>query len=111
MPIYEYECGKCGEVFEVFQKLSDPPPKTHTCGSRKIRRIMSQTSFILKGTGWYVTDYARKDKGGDDNGSAKSSKKDGESSDDKSKKDIPGKESTKKDSKKKDSGGAQQSAA
>jgi putative FmdB family regulatory protein len=60
MPIYEYQCDKCGEVFEVFQKVSDPPPKTHSCGSDKLHRVMSQTSFILKGTGWYVTDYARK---------------------------------------------------
>ena len=61
MPIYEYQCEKCGEVFEVFQKVSDPPPKRHECGGRKIKRVMSQTSFILKGTGWYVTDYARKE--------------------------------------------------
>lgn len=64
MPIYEYQCEKCGEVFEVFQKVSDPAPKSHTCGSRKIKRLMSQTSFVLKGTGWYVTDYGRKDQGG-----------------------------------------------
>ena len=64
MPIYEYECLKCGEIFEVFQKLSDPPPKSHKCGSRKVRRIMSRTSFVLKGTGWYITDYGRKDQGG-----------------------------------------------
>ncbi|MEE8408432.1 MAG: zinc ribbon domain-containing protein, partial [Myxococcota bacterium] len=61
MPIYEYECEKCGEVFEVFQKVSDPPPKSHSCGSRKVRRLISRTSFVLKGTGWYVTDYARKE--------------------------------------------------
>lgn len=65
MPIYEYECDKCGEIFEVFQKLSDPPPKKHSCGSRKVHRVMSRTSFVLKGTGWYITDYARKEKGHD----------------------------------------------
>ena len=64
MPIYEYQCEKCGEVFEVFQKVSDPPPKSHSCGSRKVKRIMSQTSFVLKGSGWYITDYGRKDTGG-----------------------------------------------
>ena len=62
MPIYEYECQKCGEVFEVFQKMSDPAPKSHSCGSRKVRRLISQTSFQLKGSGWYVTDYASKEK-------------------------------------------------
>jgi putative FmdB family regulatory protein len=64
MPIYEYQCEKCGEVFEVFQKVSDPAPKSHACGSRKIKRLMSQTSFVLKGSGWYITDYGRKDQGG-----------------------------------------------
>ena len=70
MPIYEYKCLKCGEIFEVFQKLSDPPPKSHTCGSRRVQRVMSRTSFILKGTGWYITDYGRKDKGGGGEGSS-----------------------------------------
>jgi len=64
MPIYEYECQKCGEVFEVLQKMSDPAPKSHSCGSRKVRRVMSQSSFQLKGDGWYITDYARKDQKG-----------------------------------------------
>jgi putative FmdB family regulatory protein len=81
MPIYEYQCQKCGEIFEVFQKFSDPPPKRHECGGRKIKRLMSQTSFILKGTGWYVTDYARKEqsqkegKGKDKNTEKKQEKK------------------------------------
>ncbi len=82
MPIYEYECKKCGEVFEVMQKYSDPPPKTHkSCGSRRVKRIMSRSSFILKGTGWYVTDYARKDKGdsGSNSKGSSGSKEKGES--------------------------------
>ncbi len=60
MPIYEYECIECGEVFERLQKVSDPPPEGHDCGSKLVRRVMSRSSFILKGDGWYVTDYARK---------------------------------------------------
>jgi putative FmdB family regulatory protein len=75
VPIYEYQCDKCGEVFEVFQKLSDPPPKSHSCGSRKVHRIMSRTSFILKGTGWYLTDYARKGTPTDSDGGGKTKKK------------------------------------
>ena len=62
MPIYEYECQKCGEIFEVMQKISDPPPAEHECGSQDIKRVMSRSSFILKGDGWYLTDYARKGK-------------------------------------------------
>lgn len=60
MPIYEYKCEGCNEVFEVFQKHNDPPPTPHTCGSTKVHRILSNTSFALKGTGWYKTDYASK---------------------------------------------------
>ena len=60
MPIYEYECGKCG-VFEHSQRISDAAlAKCPTC-RRKVRRLISSTSFQLKGTGWYVTDYARAD--------------------------------------------------
>ena len=60
MPIYEYECGKCG-VFEHSQRMSDAAlSKCPTC-RRKVRRLISNTSFQLKGTGWYVTDYARAD--------------------------------------------------
>ena len=73
MPIYEYQCKKCGDVFEVMQKMSDPPPKRHACGGRKIERLLSQTSFRLKGTGWYVTDFrdgGKGAKGGADKGGA-----------------------------------------
>jgi putative FmdB family regulatory protein len=78
MPIYEYECGKCG-VFEQSQRISEPAlTKCPTC-RRKVRRLISSTSFQLKGTGWYVTDYARagadgkKGKDGGDSSSSESS--------------------------------------
>ncbi len=62
MPIYEYECKNCGERFEVWQKITEEPLKVcEKCGGELVR-LISQTSFILKGTGWYVTDYARKEK-------------------------------------------------
>jgi len=58
MPIYEYKCDKCG-VFEVTQRITENSlKKCPTCKS-KVERIISATSFVLKGTGWYVTDYAR----------------------------------------------------
>ncbi len=63
MPIYEYECKKCHKMTEVMQRMSDPgPAKCPHCGSKRIERVMSQTSFQLKGEGWYITDYSRKDK-------------------------------------------------
>jgi putative FmdB family regulatory protein len=67
MPIYEYECAKCGE-FEVTQRITDDPLKRcPTCRS-KVRKLISNTSFQLKGSGWYVTDYARKDGGASKDG-------------------------------------------
>ena len=62
MPIYEYECTECGKVEEALQKFSDKPlKKCHHC-SGKLQKIVSHSSFQLKGTGWYVTDYADRSK-------------------------------------------------
>lgn len=58
MPIYEYQCDHCG-VFEVSQRITeDPLKKCPTCKG-KVRRLISNTSFLLKGNGWYATDYGR----------------------------------------------------
>lgn len=58
MPIYEYECPKCGHVFEEWGKASEPHKKEPcpVCGELS-PRVMSRTSFVLKGDGWYVSDY------------------------------------------------------
>jgi len=61
MPIYEYLCEKCGEHIEVLQKISDAPLKKCTKCRGKLVKTVSRTSFQLKGSGWYVTDYSRKD--------------------------------------------------
>ena len=58
MPIYEYRCEHCGD-FEEMQRITDPPLARCPKCRRKVRRLISSTSFQLKGTGWYVTDYAR----------------------------------------------------
>jgi putative FmdB family regulatory protein len=64
MPIYEYRCEQCGE-FEVMQKITGRPlAKCPTCRS-KVTKLISNTSFQLKGTGWYATDYAHKGNGGE----------------------------------------------
>ena len=61
MPVYEYECESCGKYLEVWQKITDAPlTKCEACGG-KLRKLISQSSFVLKGSGWYVTDYARKE--------------------------------------------------
>lgn len=66
MPIYEYKCCKCGTVSEVIQKFSDAPlTDCEECGNHgTLEKLMSLGSFHLKGSGWYVTDYGRKDTGG-----------------------------------------------
>lgn len=64
MPIYEYSCQKCG-VVEVTQRITEKAlTKCPTCKS-KVKKLISNTSFQLKGTGWYVTDYARKGQNGE----------------------------------------------
>lgn len=61
MPIYEYDCSACGDRFERIQRFSDPDPETcPACGAASPKRRISESAFHLKGSGWYVTDYARK---------------------------------------------------
>jgi putative FmdB family regulatory protein len=61
MPIYEYRCHKCRKTFEVMQKFSDQPLSRCPSCSGKVSKIISNCSFQLKGSGWYVTDYKKKD--------------------------------------------------
>jgi len=59
MPLYDYKCHKCGEVFEVRQKFADEPLKVHdNCGG-EVHRMLSAPALQFKGTGWYVTDYGK----------------------------------------------------
>jgi putative FmdB family regulatory protein len=60
MPIYEYICEKCGAHTEVLQKVSDAPLKKCRECKGKLEKIVSRTSFQLKGSGWYKTDYSSK---------------------------------------------------
>ncbi len=59
MPIYEYECPKCGR-FDALQKMSAPALKTHEVCGAKVRKVMSASSFAFKGSGFYITDYKGK---------------------------------------------------
>ena len=74
MPIYEYKCDKCGDVFEVRQKFADEPVAVHEKCGGPVHRLMSTPSFNFKGSGWYVTDYGK-----GSNGSKKSDKESKES--------------------------------
>jgi putative FmdB family regulatory protein len=61
MPLYEYQCEACGHRFEVIQKFSDPPVETcPRCGGA-VRKLLSSPAIQFKGSGWYITDYAKKD--------------------------------------------------
>ena len=60
MPIYEYQCKKCGKQFEAFQGITEPDLKTCKFCKGKVQKMMSLSSFSLKGSGWYATDYAGK---------------------------------------------------
>ncbi len=62
MPVYEYECTQCGHHMEAFQKISDSPLETCELCNGKIKKLISQSTFHLKGTGWYVTDYASRNR-------------------------------------------------
>lgn len=63
MPVYEYECTHCGRIVEVWQKISDTPLKACNACSGRLQKLISQSAFQLKGTGWYATDYAGKSAG------------------------------------------------
>ena len=64
MPLYEYECTACGHRFEAIQKFADAPLETcPKCGGA-LRKLQSAPAFQFKGSGWYITDYAKKDASG-----------------------------------------------
>lgn len=71
MPLYEYACEKCGHQLEAQQKMSDDPLKTcPSCGADALQRLVSRSSFALKGSGWYADGYGAKS--GGDSGSSSS---------------------------------------
>ena len=98
MPLYEYECNSCGTRNEVIQRVGAPPlGPCEECGGEMVR-LLSAPSFQFKGTGWYVTDYAKKS--GSSEGKARSQKGDSKSSETSKPKDSSG--SSKSESQKKD---------
>ena len=90
MPLYEYQCKACGHRFERIQKFSDPPvKKCPECGG-KVEQLLSAPAVQFKGSGWYVTDYAKK--GGSSSGvKAESSDGKADATKDSSKKDSKAK--------------------
>jgi putative FmdB family regulatory protein len=74
MPLYEYKCRQCGKTFEALEKFSDPPLTKHAACGGAVERLISSSTFQLKGSGWYATDYP-KGKGKRRNGKSGSSEK------------------------------------
>ena len=73
MPLYEYQCDACGARFELIRKFSDPPLEVcPTCGKGPVQKLISSPAFQFKGSGWYITDYARKSGGDAKGGDSKS---------------------------------------
>ena len=72
MPLYEYRCEACGSTFEKIRKFSDEPLEVcDKCGKGPVKKLISSPAFQFKGTGWYITDYAKKSTA--DSGNSKSS--------------------------------------
>jgi len=108
MPLYEYECKKCGHRFEKIQKFSDKMiKKCPDCGGQ-VEQMISAPAVQFKGSGWYVTDYAKKGSSPGSSGSGDSSSKD--KKDDKPKSDSGSKDSSTKDSSSKDSSSKESSS-
>lgn len=86
MPIYEYACAQCGKTSDVLQKVSDPAPPTCTeCGAQgTLSRLVSRTSFVLKGGGWYSDLYSSTKKESSSTSSSSSESKPAAASGDKS---------------------------
>lgn len=105
MPLYEYQCEKCGHRFEKIQKFSDKPiTKCPECGGR-VKQLLSPPAVQFKGSGWYVTDYAKKSaapaSGDSASAEAKKDSKAETPARESSSEESAGKESTAKDSAKK----------
>ena len=109
MPLYEYQCDTCGHRFERIQKYSDPPVETCPVDGGPVKKLLSSPAIQFKGTGWYITDYAKKPASGEsksgaskDSSSEKGEKGTSDSSGTAASKDTaaPAKGDSKKESKK-----------
>jgi putative FmdB family regulatory protein len=83
MPLYEYKCEKCGDIFEVMQKFADEPLRVHEKCGGLVNRLLSAPALQFKGSGWYVNDYAKAGKSDASGGSSKTESSDKKDSGDK----------------------------
>lgn len=86
MPLYEYQCTECEATLEAIQAFSAPPlEECPECGRSSLKKLLSAPAFQFKGSGWYVNDYARKDKNGSAEASSNGSSANGSGSESKGK--------------------------
>src|SRR5713101_7486068 len=105
MALYEYQCNTCSHRFEIIQRFSDPPPAScPKCGG-PVRKLLSSPAFQFKGSGWYVTDYARKAESSKAGGEGESEEEPRKDAKEPSTKEPSTKESTAKEAAAKESGG------
>jgi putative FmdB family regulatory protein len=81
MPLYEYQCENCGDVFEIIQKFADTPLTVHEKCGGAVHRLLSAPALMFKGSGWYVNDYAKGANNAANGGSKKGESSDHSSSD------------------------------
>jgi putative FmdB family regulatory protein len=113
MPLREYQCDACGHRFEVIQKMSDPPLEVcPRCGD-VVHKLQAAPAFHLKGTGWYVTDYAKKDQSSESKMESDSKKDSDSKKENDSKKESDSKKDgdSKKDSRSKNDSRSKESAS
>jgi putative FmdB family regulatory protein len=99
MPVYEYRCSKCEKVFEKMQKFADEPLTTHPDCGGPVERLISAPGLHFKGSGWYITDYARSGSGPKKDKSESKSGESGSKSESKSDAKSESKSETKSESK------------
>jgi putative FmdB family regulatory protein len=81
MPIYEYKCSECGNIYEKRQKFTDlPDTECPACQKPSVHRLTSAPALVFKGSGWYINDYAKAGKGGGSNGKKSGGSSDGSGS-------------------------------
>lgn len=99
MPLYEYKCDRCGDVFEIIQKFSDEPLHVHEKCGGTVQRLVSRSALQFKGSGWYVNDYAKSNGGSKkETSESKGASEKGASDKDTSAKPAESKSETKSDS-------------
>jgi putative FmdB family regulatory protein len=111
MPLYEYQCENCGDVFEIIQKFVDAPLTLHEKCGGPVHRLLSAPALMFKGSGWYVNDYAKGASNAPNGGSKKGESSESSSSAGEAKESAPAKSDSGSSTKSSDSSSASTSSS